>query len=128
MFARGINFYATQNLFLPEDYIAKMQSDIFTEWTYLDVIAVLINQEKNLLMWKDSSLLRIDLLLNDHNLSPYGSEPLAPQKVAPGNAKQEEKPKLFKDYRAKREEEKRQREAEEKAKKEERAAEIRMEA
>ena len=32
-FARGINYYATSNLFLPEEYIKNTQSDVFVDWT-----------------------------------------------------------------------------------------------
>jgi hypothetical protein len=32
-FARGINYYATSNLFLPEEYIKNTQSDVYMEWT-----------------------------------------------------------------------------------------------
>jgi hypothetical protein len=43
-FARGVNYYASMNLFLPEEYIANTQTDVFQEWTADQVAAVLTLQ------------------------------------------------------------------------------------
>ena len=102
-FARGINFFASQELLLPQGYVEMTLNDVFTEWTTQDVWNV-VSCRRTEVDWPLDLLMRLNLLSPSENmLSEYGHEPildfvpslLTAARLEPESKKRDKKSKYY---------------------------------